>query len=449
MNITVVGAGYVGLVSGVCLASVGHHVTCVEVIRERVASINQGKPPIYEPGLEKLLSTALANGHFRATGDLHDAVSKSEVTIIAVGTPCLDGNIDLSYVKAATEQVGRTLRHVFGYHLVVIKSTVVPGTTSNLVRRILEQSSGRSVGEIGLCMNPEFLREGSAVSDFMEPDRIVIGQWDERSGKVLADIYSLFTCPKLFTTLGNAELIKYSSNALLATLISFSNEIAALCEVTLGADVNIVMDALHLDRRLSPVVEGRQIIPGALSYLRAGCGFGGSCLPKDVSTLRAYAREIGLTPVLLDAVMSINTLRPTRMVALAEKALGELNGRTLTVLGMAFKPGTDDVRDSPAIAVFQHLLHKGAIVRCYDPMVQKDTISSQDKKVLFCDTAEAALSGAEAALICTAWPQFISWDWTAIARIMRRPVIVDGRNLLRAVDLPPEIVYLPVGVYLS
>jgi UDPglucose 6-dehydrogenase/GDP-mannose 6-dehydrogenase len=298
-------------------------------------------------------------------------------------------------------------------------------------------------------MNPEFLREGSAVNDFMEPDRIVIGQWDERSGQVLAEVYGSFNCSKIFTTLSNAELIKYSSNVLLATLISFSNEIAAFCEVTPGADVNIVMDALHLDQRLSPRVEGRQITPGALSYLRAGCGFGGSCLPKDTIALRAYAREFGLLPVLLDAIISINTTRPTRMISLAEKALGDLNGRTLTILGIAFKPGTDDVRDSPALVVIQHLLSKGAVVRCYDPMVQEEVVLSQDKRIHFCETPKAALSGSEAALICTAWPEFVSWDWTALARIMLQPVIVDGRNLLRAVNLLPEITYLPMGVYLS
>ncbi len=439
MRIAVVGTGYVGLVSATCLAHIGHDVTCVDTQPERVASVNQGKPPFYEPGLADMLGGALRDQRLRASSKTAEAVASSDMTILAVGTPCRDGKIDLSYLAAAAADIGQGLRNAPGRHVVVVKSTVVPGTTDTVVRAVLEQTCGRPAGEFGLAMNPEFLREGSAVADFMEPDRIVIGQWNEASGQRLAEVYSAFDCPKLFTTLRNAEMIKYASNALLATLVSFSNEFAALCEATPGTEVETVLNGLHLDRRLSPLHAGERIFPGILSYLRAGCGFGGSCLPKDVAALRHFAREHGVASPILDAVSAVNDARPARVVALAENALGSLAGATVTVLGLAFKPGTDDYRDSPAIAVINELQRKGALVRTYDPLV------TSIANAPVCGSVQEALTGADAAILVTAWPEFANLDWTEVSRTMRRSILIDGRNALRDVAIPGSVTRVPIG----
>jgi UDPglucose 6-dehydrogenase len=442
MRITVVGTGYVGLVTGTCVAHLGHHVTCVDALPQRVEAVNQGQPPFYEPGLAELLAGVLASKRLRATSDIAAAVASSDVTILAVGTPTRDGDIDLSYIAAATERIAQGMLINPGYHVVVVKSTVVPGTTDGIVGGILEKITGRRVGEFGLCMNPEFLREGSAVSDFLEPDRIVIGQSDERAGKVAGAIYESFNCPKIFTSLRNAEMTKYASNALLATIISFSNEIAALCEATSGTDVEQVMDGLHLDRRLTPVIDGQRVTPGILSYLRAGCGFGGSCLPKDVTALRVFGRNRGVTSRLLDAVLEINGRRAEQLIDLLTDAVGPLNGARIAVLGIAFKQGTDDLRDSPALAIIDQLRKKGALVTAFDPHIA--ALAGYDD-VNLCPSAESALNNADAAIITSLLPELAGLDWDTVSRTMRRPIVMDGRNALRSVTLPERLEYIPIG----
>ncbi len=443
MRITIIGTGYVGLTTGVGLAFLGHQVTCVDVLADRVESISNGHPPFYEPGLEQMLATVLKSKTLSLTTELARAVLDSDVTFITVGTPQGERGIELSYVAQAARQVGKALKSSTRYHVVVVKSTVVPGTTDSLVRENLEEGSGMQVGEFGLCMNPEFLREGSAIDDFMSPDRVVIGEWDERSGQVLAEIYQSFDCPKIFTTTRNAEMIKYTSNALLATLVSFSNEIAALCEATPDTDIQVVMDALHLDHRLSPFVDGEVVSPGILSYLRAGCGFGGSCLPKDVNALRTYAREIGVTPRLLDAVIAVNAERPERLAIAAERALGSLKEKTVAVLGLSFKANTDDVRESPALAVMETLLARGAGVKAYDVRVR--SLPSTASAVELCSTPEEALCGADAVVVVTAWPEFADLDWLRLCVSMRNQVVIDGRNLLSNVSWPVGVRYYAIG----
>jgi UDPglucose 6-dehydrogenase len=445
MRVTIIGTGYVGLTTGVCLADLGHQVVCVDVLADRVAAINRGESPFYEPELDGLLSKGLGAGNLRATTELTPAVTASEVTLIAVGTPQTNDQIDLSYVREAARQVGAALRQSNAYHVVAVKSTVVPGTTDGLVRSELEAASGRAAGEFGLCMNPEFLREGSAIFDFKQPDRIVIGQWDERSGQTLARLYDAFDCPKMFTTLRNAEMIKYASNSLLATLISFSNEIAALCERTPATDVEIVLQGVHLDRRFS-MIDGNRVRPEILTFLRAGCGFGGSCLPKDVNALRAYAREHSVEPRLLDAVVAVNSERPAQLVRLAEEALGTLEGTTVAVMGLAFKPGTDDLRESPSLPIIRLLSQKGAAVRTYDPMFTHEPAGLLvGDGVGFCGTAEESLRGADAALVVTSWPEFAEADWASLCDLMRRKVIIDGRNILRGVSWSVGVTYMAVG----
>jgi UDPglucose 6-dehydrogenase/GDP-mannose 6-dehydrogenase len=389
----------------------------------------------------------------------------SDLSLIAVGTPSV-GQVtdlpsqntsesptqghalpepDLSFLETAARQIGAELRKSGRYHVVAVKSTVIPGTTRRVVQPILEASSGRKLGEFGLCMNPEFLREGSAVDDFLNPDRIVIGQADARSGDLLGNLYSCFDCEKPRVGIEEAELTKYASNALLSVLISFSNELAGLCEATPGADLETVMEGLYLDRRLSPAVNGARIRPEILSYLRAGIGFGGSCLPKDVNALRVYGERNGVPTPMLDAVMATNTARPARVVRIAETALGTLAGKTIALLGVAFKAGTDDLRSSPALSILRALEARGARVQAYDPVVSAEAAEGAGLNGAYRPTLESAVEDADAALITTADAVFRNADWARLSSGMRTPVLIDGRNVLRHVTLPAPVRYFPIG----
>lgn len=443
LRVTVVGTGYVGLVTGACLAELGHDVTCIDTATKRVSEVNRGVTPFHEPGLSEIMKRCIGAGRLRASSDTVSSVANGDVTFLAVGTPSTADRIDLSYLSMAAEQVGKGIRESKAYHVVVVKSTVVPYTTDTHVRTLLEKFSGIRAGAFGLCMNPEFLREGSAVDDFMNPDRIVIGQLDDRSGARVSDLYAPFDCPKLFTTLRNAEMTKYASNALLATLISFSNELSALCEATPETDIEEVLSAIHLDRRFAGTKDSPAQI---LTYLRAGSGFGGSCLPKDLTALRHYARQVQVEPTLLDAVAEVNSMRPSHVLARAEQALGQLRGLTVAVIGLAFKPGTDDVRDSPALAIIERLRSKGAVVKAYDPLIRG--LPDCDGITLHASAGEA-LENADAAIIATAWPEFSHWDWRRLCSLMRRPVIVDGRNVLASLDLGPNATYVPIGKHFA
>jgi UDPglucose 6-dehydrogenase len=406
MRIAIVGTGYVGLVSGVCLAHVGHDVTCIDLDAEKVDRINRGVPPIHEDGLADLL-TGVIGTRFRATTDLDDAVAAAEVTILAVGTPFGEDRIDLDQIVTAARSVGASLAGREDYHVVVVKSTVVPGTTEEVVGPALEATSGRRVGaDLGLAMNPEFLREGVATEDFLEPDRIVLGGVDERTLDVLSGVYAPFKdTPVLRTDPRTAEMVKYSSNALLATLISFSNEIANLCAAT-GTDVVEVFEGVHHDRRLSPVVDGRRISPGVLTYLAAGCGFGGSCFPKDVKALVAHGVSEGLGMPLLGAVLDINAEQPQVLVERIRSRI-PLSGARIAVLGAAFKPGTDDVRESSALTVVPALSAGGAEVVVHDPtaIVNARAVLGSSG-IEYTDDLDAALQGATAVVLLTAWPEY-------------------------------------------
>jgi UDPglucose 6-dehydrogenase len=454
MIATIVGTGYVGLVTGACLASLGHVVRCVDVSDERVDLIRSGKAPFYEPGLEELLREGFESGRLSATTDLATAMRGSALSLIAVGTPGKVGKVpgspiclepDLSYLEAAARQIGEQLATLGRYHVVAVKSTVIPGTTRRVVQKIVQAASGLKAGEFGLAMNPEFLREGSAVEDFLNPDRIVIGQADSRSGDVLEELYGSFDCEKLRVGVEEAELTKYASNALLSVLISFSNELAGLCEATPGADVETVTEGLYLDRRLSPAVHGERVRPEILSYLRAGIGFGGSCLPKDVNALRVYGQRSGVPTPMLDAVMATNEARPELVVRIAEAALGSLAGKTVALLGVAFKAGTDDLRSSPALAILHALEAHGARVQAYDPYVSARAADRAGLNGAYRQTLESALLGADAALLTNGDPVFRDADWDRLTPSMRTPVLIDGRNVLRHVTLPGEVRYYPIG----
>jgi UDPglucose 6-dehydrogenase len=431
MRVTIVGTGYVGLVTGACLADVGHHVTCVDIDPAKADAIERGEAFLYEPGLQEILDRH-AGTTLRGSTDLAAAVRTSDLTMIAVGTPSADGHIDLGAVETAAAQIGDALRGATEPHVVVVKSTVVPGTTEDVVAPILRSSSGRGEREgIGLAMNPEFLAEGNAVADFGDPDRIVLGVADELAEARLRELYAPFAgVDVLVTTPRTAEAIKYASNAALATLISFSNEIGNIVATLPGVDVRTVMHGLHLDRRWSPILaDGTRVRPGVLSYLAAGCGFGGSCFPKDVEALAGFARARGLTPTMLDALLAVNRDQPGEVVALLERHLGGVAGRHVAVLGVAFKPHTDDVRASASLAVVRRLLDLGAHVRAFDPVARSTARAALDPACELRDSLEAAIDGADALALMTAWPEFGEVP-RLLARSSPQPLVVDGRRML-------------------
>jgi UDPglucose 6-dehydrogenase len=452
MRISMIGAGHVGLVSGVCLATHGHQVVCVDADPAKVEMINQGMAPFHEPGLGELLTKSVGV-NLSATTDLPDAVAATDVSIIAVGTPLEGSAISLRAISEAAGQIGDALSEKSSYHVVVVKSTVVPGTTGDVVMPILATRARKRPGEdFGLAMNPEFLRQGEAVEDFLNPDRIVLGGIDERSIAVLREIYAPFPGDRIETTARTAEMIKYASNSLLATLISFSNEVANLCSALGGVDIVDVLRAVHGDRRLSPILPGHgRITPAFTSYLEAGCGFGGSCLPKDVQALRAHAKRAGVNMRLLEAVLAVNAEQPSRVIGLLRKHFAQLPGVRVAVLGLAFKPGTDDMRESPAIPVVQDLLREGCHVTAYDPAALPEArrIFGRSSAVVLAGTLEQCIAGADALVIMTRWEEFKAVP-RLVARCTPPPLVVDGRRLINKNAVPRyEGIGLGVGAGLA
>jgi UDPglucose 6-dehydrogenase/GDP-mannose 6-dehydrogenase len=432
MKISVIGTGYVGLVSGACLADAGHDVTCVDVDTSKVDRINAGKAPIYEKGLDELLARNVGV-RLRATTEFAPAILATELSLIAVGTPFKGDAIDLSYIETVSRQIGDVLASKPDYHVVVVKSTVVPGTTEEVVLPILEKASGKSAGpDFGVGMNPEFLREGEAVSDFQHPDRIVLGGIDERSLDALAAMYAPFKGVDVIRTRPKtAEMIKYTANSLLATMISFSNEIGNLCAALGGIDVVDVMHGVHLDKRLSPILDdGRRIKPVFTTYLEAGCGFGGSCFPKDVDALIAHGRRHGNPMQLLEAVVQTNRRQPQQIISILDRHFPTLQGKRTAVLGLAFKPGTDDMRESPAIPVVRALLERGAVVKAYDPVARREANKILGEKgIQYCDSLEDALEATEAVVLMTRWSEFERLPELLEGR-PSPPLVIDGRRML-------------------
>jgi UDPglucose 6-dehydrogenase len=431
MNVSIIGTGYVGLVSGVCLAEAGHDVVCVDVDAGKVARILEGVPPIFEEGLQDLLHRNLGR-RFTATVDLHRAVLGSEVSLIAVGTPFDGSHIDLSYVEGAAREIGRALRDRDGYHVVTVKSTVVPGTTDTLVRGVLEDASGKRAGtHFGLAMNPEFLTEGQAVRDFLEPDRIVLGAIDGRTLEALDALYAPFpAAPRIRTNLRTAEMVKYASNALLATAISFSNEVANLCAAIGGVDVVDVLEGVHASSYLTVACpDGHRARAPIASFLGAGCGFGGSCLPKDVKALVAHGERTGTAMPLLRAVLTVNEAQPGQILRLLERHFRWLSGLRVGVLGLAFKPDTDDVRESPAIGVIRMLLARNASVKAYDPVAVPEARKVLDGDVRYAATLDDCLEGVDAVVLLTRWREFEPVP-ARLAALKEPPLLVDGRRQL-------------------
>lgn len=431
MRISVIGTGYVGLVSGACFAETGHECICVDVDEDKVKRINRAEPPIHENGLGEVLARH-AGSRLKASTDLRRAVLESDITFIAVGTP-FDGTIiDLNYVREAARQIGLALRDKATYHVVVVKSTVVPGTTDGVVLPMLENASGKRAGkDFGVGMNPEFLTEGTALNDFMHPDRIVIGGLDERSIAAQRAVYAPFAgVPTLEANNKTAEMIKYVSNAVLATMISFSNEMGNLCSALGGVDVADVMRGVHLARYFSTVSpQGQRIQAPITSFLWAGCGYGGSCLPKDTQALSAHGVTHGMPMPLLDAVIATNRHQPGRMIGLLEKHHPSLAGLRVALLGLAFKEDTDDMRESPAIAIALELLQRGALVSGYDPVARDTARAALPSGVQLLDTLAQAVESADALLLVTRWDEFRRLPELLASR-SDPPLLVDGRRLI-------------------
>jgi UDPglucose 6-dehydrogenase len=437
MKVAILGAGYVGLVTGAGLAQAGHHVTCYDIDQARLEPVKKGRTPFFEPGLDDLLKSVVNSRHLLVAASLSEAMHGADISIIAVGTPSTQNGIDLSDIKNTAESIGHELPKLGRYHVVVVKSTVVPGTTDTLVKQTLEETSRLTCGkDFGIGMIPEFLREGNAVEDCLNPDRIVIGAFDEPSGKVLTQLFERASCPIIKTNLRNAEMVKYASNALLATLISFSNEISGLCESVPNLSEEEVMAALHLDRRLAKA--------GILPYLRGGIGFGGSCFPKDVKALREFAVHHNAPHAMLDAVLATNEGRADAVINLLDKTIGGVHSKRIAVAGLAFKENTDDTRESPATRIINTLCRHGAHVVAHDPAVDGKTIKFE-KPVEIALTIEDALRGADACITATRWPQYFELDWQKLLKLMRRPVILDGRQVVSPAQRIAPMIYVPIG----
>ncbi|MDJ0656780.1 MAG: UDP-glucose/GDP-mannose dehydrogenase family protein [Xanthomonadales bacterium] len=437
MKVGVIGAGYVGLVTGACLADNGHEVCCLDVDQSKVAQVESGKAPFHEEGLDEIIGRNIGQ-RLTASTDLRRVLADADVVLVCVGTPFRDGAIDLRYVVSVAELLGEVVRERSDFPVLTIKSTVTPGTTTGVFRETIERVSGKTAGlDFGLGMNPEFMAEGRAVADFVHPDRIVVGAVDPTSAERLKQLYSHFD-PGLIveTNPSTAEMIKYASNSLLATLISFSNEIAAQCEATEDVDVADVLSGVHRMQHLNHVDENnRHHKVSATSFLWAGCGFGGSCFPKDLKALVSYAEERKTPARLLKSVVEINESQPYKLLEILDGETPLSQVGKLTILGTAFKPGTDDVRESPTLKLVERLAELGLPVCCHDPIANDNAAQAlRDmqvdlSQVEFTSDLDHALNGAEGVLLVTSWPEYQAVP-EKLQGLGSTAILVDGRRFL-------------------
>jgi UDPglucose 6-dehydrogenase len=430
MHIAVIGTGYVGLVTGACFAEFGVDVTCVDVDAEKIRLLSEGVIPIYEPGLEQLVVKNAQAGRLRFTTDLKTSIELGQVIFIAVGTPPgLNGSPDMSFVDSVARSIAE---HMNDYKVVVTKSTVPVGTGERLRQLIV--AAQKTPINFGVVSNPEFLREGAAISDFMRPDRVVIGSRDEDAIEIMRDLYRplfLIETPFVITSLEAAELTKYAANAFLATKISFINEIANLCD-RVGCDVHDVARAIGMDRRIGN------------KFLHPGPGYGGSCFPKDTDALAAVAREFGAESLIMTAVIEVNRRQRAAMIEKIEKLVGDVAGKTIAVLGLSFKPETDDMREAPSVDIIRGLIERGAKVRAFDPAAM--SVAGKIIPEMFCAVDEyAAVTDADALVFLTEWNQFRALDMERIKQLMKSANIADLRNIYEPEDMR-ELGFKYVGV---
>ncbi|HAQ08221.1 MAG TPA: UDP-glucose 6-dehydrogenase [Bacillus bacterium] len=430
MRIAVIGTGYVGLSTGVCLAEIGHHVVCIDVDEEKINTLKQGFSPIYEPGLEDLLAKNSSAGRLAFTTSHEEGLSKAEIIIIAVGTPQSDdGRANLSFLEQAANDLAEHIEHD---SIVLIKSTVPVGTNEYFKQLLLKQL--RKKVKIQMVSNPEFLRQGSAIQDTMKPDRIIIGSENREAAGKIHEMYSPLHAPILVTSVKSAEMIKYASNAFLATKISFINEIANVCEAV-GADVEDVAKGMGKDHRI-----------GA-AFLQAGIGYGGSCFPKDVKALLHSSKSHGVPFTLLEETVATNDAQKERLVIKALNRFGSLKGKQIALLGLAFKPETDDMREAPSIIIARSLTRLGALVTAYDPVAIGNARKVIGNEIKYASTAMEASIGADAVFIVTEWKEFSQLELAELLKVMKQPVIFDGRNCLdeEKIKTCGPVEYYPIG----
>ncbi len=436
MKISVIGTGYVGLITGVCLSDLGFHVTCVDNNEETIQKLENLEIPIYEPGLEDLTKKNHSLNKLHFTTNIQEAIENTETIFISVGTPGLkDGSVDLGQVYAVADDLANYMNR---YKLIVIKSTVPVGTCQRIKKHIEDicKSKNKSV-EFDIVSNPEFLREGSAIRDFNFPDRIVIGTASEKAAMLMKKIYDvpLFqNTPFVFTTIETSEMIKYATNAFLAAKISYINEIANICELC-GADVRVVAKAMGLDKRIGE------------KFLNPGPGFGGSCFPKDTKALIKIAEDLGYKPEIVSSVMKSNALQRSRSVQKIIRAVGEPENKTFTLLGLSFKPETADIRESFSSYIMEELLHSGAQIRAYDPKAMENMRQlHSEPAVRYCDDALTACEGSDCIIIATEWDQFRNMDFKRIKEIVKNPLVIDLRNMFEPSQIRDQgFIYIGIG----
>jgi UDPglucose 6-dehydrogenase len=441
LKISVIGTGYVGLCTALGFASKNYSVIAIDNDAQKIAKINNGTTPFHEPHLSELLIKGLDKGNIKFLNDqTQKAVLDTDLTFVAVCTPSKpDGSIDLQYIKSVAQEIGKALKQRNTYHVIIVKSTVIPGTTQNVVKPILEKESGKKCGnDFGLCMNPEFLRQGSAFEDTIHADRIVIGEYDQKSGDTVESLYKGFygqnQPPTIRTSLATAELIKYASNSLLATKISFINMIANICQKIPGADVKVVANAMGLDKRI-----------GSL-FLDAGIGYGGSCFPKDVKALIAYSKSLGYDPEILESVESINHNQSLRAVELCKELIGPLGGKQIAILGLAFKPDTDDMREARAINIINRLLEIGAKVKAYDPVAMSVAKKIFKDKIHYASSTLDCIKQADCAILITEWPEFKKLTPEDFIHNMNQPALVDGRRIYDPSSFQKKMRFAAIGL---
>ena len=433
MRIGIIGTGYVGLVSGVCLASKGHHVTCVDLSEEIVNNLNNGIPHIYENGLKALLNSVLNKNLFKATTNLNSVLDDSSIVIIAVGTPSDNGEIDLSQIIEVSEQIGRYLKNNDKYISVVVKSTVIPSTTDNTVKKIIEFESGKKIGDFGIGMNPEFLREGEAIEDFNFPDRIVIGYEDIKTKKLLDEIYSPWKCEKIYVNTRTAEMIKYANNTLLACLISMNNELSNLSSLVGGIDYLDVIKGISTDKRWSPEVNHSKIYPSIISYFTPGAGFGGSCFPKDVQAIRTQGESLGLEMLMTNSILDVNDRQPDFVLEILKKYNNA--EKNILILGLAFKPNTDDIRESSSIKILKLLLKKDFKLIAHDPIaIDNAKAEINNENIKFCNDWKSEIKNNSIIIIGTNWEEY-----TVLKNILNneksKKIIIDCKRLFNSNEI--------------
>ena len=432
MKIGIIGVGYVGLTTAICLASMKHEISIFDINEEKIKQIREKKLPFFEKGLQEILENVISSRNLIPVKNLNELVDNTEGCFICVGTPTKSNSIDLTQIINAVESLADSIKcNDKNDYKIIIRSTIIPNTARNTILPIL--SDKLSELKFGLCVAPEFLREGNALDDFMNPDKIVIGSSDKNSIIFVKKIFQNFKdkCEFIETSLESAELIKYTNNAFFSMLISFSNEIANISEKIPGVDSHEILKALISDKRITSIVNNEKIVPSLESYLIPGCGFGGSCFPKDVQAILDYANKNKIKTPLLKAILEINAERPNKMVILSESILGTLKNKKVSILGLTFKPETDDLRSSPALDAIKILLEKGANISAFDPILKsKPDLVKLPNECKICFGIEDALKDSDVAMIFTKWSEFKSLNSKFLKQFMKNPIIIDGRGFL-------------------